>query len=303
MVRRVTTCGLAYYFSNDRKYARRAAEQLRAWFLDPGTRMNPHMEYAQCVPNKSKGSPWGIIDANGMTHMLDSVALLADSGEWNERDNAALKQWFGEFTTWLTTSELGRRERAAKNNHGTFYDLLLARTALFAGNEKLAREVVQQFGPRRIATQVQPDGSTPHEQGRVDSASYTCWNLKACADMLTLGRRLGIDLWQFRTTDGRSLRRAAEWLMPYVEDPAKWTFGNRKFSKTSPLDFFWMISAVTGDQEINRFFRSQMTPPNETGWSKNLWMLKWPLEDLPAAPESKQGNQAKNRSTTLNKVP
>ena len=91
--------------------------------------------------------------------------------------------------------------------------------------------------------------------------------------------------------------------MPYVEDPAKWTFGNRKFSKTSPLDFFWQMSAATGDRAVNRFFRSHLTPPNETGWRKNRAMLQWPLEDLPAAQGSEQGTQTIGRTTTPNTAP
>src|SRR6476660_8559621 len=39
----VQTLALAYYFSGDERYAKRAAAQVRAWFLDTATKMNPHL--------------------------------------------------------------------------------------------------------------------------------------------------------------------------------------------------------------------------------------------------------------------
>jgi hypothetical protein len=278
MQKRVITLALAYYFTGEEKYGRRAADQLRAWFLDPATRMNPHMEYAQCVPNKSKGEPWGIIDVNSFPYLLDSVELLRGSPFWSAQDDAGLQQWFGEFTDWLWTSDLGQRERAFLNNHGTFYDLLVARSAIFSGKTDLARQIVTAYGDTRITTQIEPDGSTPHEQKRVYAAMYTCWNLKGMADMMLLARRLGIDLWSYQSPDGRSIKAAAHWLQPYVKDPSSWTFGDGKFKKTSPMEFFWMISTTTQDPEITHFFRTELTPADRTDWQSNRWMLLAPLD-------------------------
>lgn len=44
---RITTLALAWYFSEEEKYARKATELIRVWFLDKATRMNPNLEYAQ----------------------------------------------------------------------------------------------------------------------------------------------------------------------------------------------------------------------------------------------------------------
>ena len=50
MVSNITTLSLAWYFSGEEKYAQKAAEQLRVWFLNKDTRMNPNLNYAQIVP-------------------------------------------------------------------------------------------------------------------------------------------------------------------------------------------------------------------------------------------------------------
>lgn len=37
----------AYYFTEDDVYADKATAMLQTWFLNPDTRMNPHLQYAQ----------------------------------------------------------------------------------------------------------------------------------------------------------------------------------------------------------------------------------------------------------------
>ena len=49
MVDRVKTFTLAWYFSDDRRHASVAIEQIRVWFLKKETYMNSNMYYGQIV--------------------------------------------------------------------------------------------------------------------------------------------------------------------------------------------------------------------------------------------------------------
>jgi len=42
--------------------------------------------------------------------------------------------------------------------------------------------------------------------------------------LATLGERVGIDLWNFKTKDGRSIRKALEFLVPTALGEAKWPY-------------------------------------------------------------------------------
>jgi hypothetical protein len=48
--------------------------------------------------------------------------------------------------------------------------------------------------------------------------------LDALFGLATLGDRVGVDLWSFQTKDGRSIRKALEWLIPFATGEKKWEY-------------------------------------------------------------------------------
>jgi hypothetical protein len=65
----------------------------------------------------------------------------------------------------------------------------------------LAHRVLSEIPRKRIARQIEPDGSQPLELARADSWRYSVFNLEALCDTASLGGHLGIDLWKFETAD------------------------------------------------------------------------------------------------------
>ena len=222
MVNAVSTLALAYYLRGDEAYAAKAARLLRAWFIDPATRMNPNLEYAQFIPGVNTGRGIGLIETRGLTRAVDATGLLAGSKAWTKEDQRGVEGWFTEFLRWMLENKNGRDEAAAKNNHGTYYDVQVASYALFLGREELARSVIAGARARRIAAQVEPDGRQPLELARTRGWSYSVGNLDGLMTLAELGERVGVDLWHYRTPDGRGIRRALEYLYPFAVGEAKW---------------------------------------------------------------------------------
>jgi hypothetical protein len=224
MVQTVERLALGYFVTGKNEHAARAGEILRMWFIDPSTRMNPNLEYAQSIPGLNTGRGIGLIETRGLTRVVDSVGLLAGSSAWTKSDQAGVEVWFSKFLSWMQESKNGKDESRSKNNHGTFYDVQIASYALFVGNRDLAKTTLENAKQKRISTQVEKDGRQPLELARTKSWDYSVMNLEGLVDLAELAEHVGIDLWNFQTADGRGIRKAILYLEPFAHDPSKWPY-------------------------------------------------------------------------------
>ena len=220
----VYALGLGYYFTGNEAYAARAVLLLRTWFLDPATRMNPNLEYAQAVLGVNAGRGTGLIDVHGMPRLLDGIALLAGSAALTPEVEDGLRKWFTEYLNWLETSKNGRNESAATNNHGSWMDQQVTGIALFLGDKDLARKIDEEAETKRIAFQIKPDGTEPLELARTKSFSYSVFNLTALEWLAFEARLVDVNLWSYRAENGASIRLALDYLLPYAEGTKKWTY-------------------------------------------------------------------------------
>jgi hypothetical protein len=218
MANAVTTLSLAYFFSGEDHYAEKATELLRVWFLNEDTRMNPHLYYAQFVPgvNDNKGRPFGLIDTYSFVEMLNAIPLLETSKHYIEKDKNGLQAWFREFIHWWKTSEQGIAEKNGRNNHGLAYDVQLVIFSLFADDKETALEVMNEFPTARLFTQIEPDGSQPHELRRTLAYHYSVYNLYFMVDMAAIANGFGINTREWVSPDGRSIYKAVDFLTPYL---------------------------------------------------------------------------------------
>jgi hypothetical protein len=221
MTEAVTTLAAAYRETRNERFASRAALLLRVWFLDAATRMNPNLDFGQGVPGRTTGRGAGIIATRKLVEIIDAARLLADSPSWTDRDRKGLHAWCAAYAQWLKTSKNGREEAEAANNHGTWYEAQLTALLLYTGRQDEAKARCER-ARQRLASQIDPDGRQPRELGRTRSWSYSVMNLDGWFTVARLAEGAGVDLWHYRTPDGRSLRAALDYLAPFAGGHATW---------------------------------------------------------------------------------
>jgi hypothetical protein len=246
----VYSLALGYYFTGEERYAARAALLLRTWFLNPTTRMNPNLNYAQAIPGITEGRGIGLIGIRDIPLALDGITLLSGSSSLTAAERAGLRQWFSRYVDWLQHSRNGGDESAAKNNHGSWYDQQLAGIALFLGQRDLARSVVEMAKTKRVALQIQPDGREPLELARTKSFSYSTFNLTALMHLAQEGRMVGVNLWDYRAPDGASIRAALDFLLPYALGEKQWTYESLDGVESSGLVQPLLLGAIAWHEPI-----------------------------------------------------
>ncbi|GMA97313.1 alginate lyase family protein [Pelosinus sp. IPA-1] len=215
---------LAYYLTGKAEYAAKAIELIEVFFISPDTRMNPNLNFAQAIPGKVVGRGSGIIDTVCLIQMTDDLRMLEKSPLYSKDDDEAMRQWFASYLDWLQTSKPGIHERQALNNHGVWYDAQLSAYALFIDHKDLAAQIVKEATVKRVDQQIQPDGSMPKELARTKSMSYTTFNLKAFITLARVGNQVGVNIWDDSSPNGRNIKKAIDYLIPYIEGTAQWQY-------------------------------------------------------------------------------
>jgi hypothetical protein len=208
----------AYTLTGEKRYSDAATNHLRAWFVDPETRMNPHLQYAQAIKGRFTGRGTGIIDT---LHLVE-VARSAYKLPLVAADADGIKGWFREYTTWMTTHPYGIAERDAKNNHGTCWCTQVAAFAQLTGDREQTEYCRNRLKTVLIPNQMAPDGSFPEELRRTKPYGYSLFNLDAMS-ILTQTLSSGMDdVWHWTMPDGRGMGKAVAWMYPFILNKKKW---------------------------------------------------------------------------------
>ncbi len=213
----------AYDLTHEERFAEAAVQQLRVWFVDPATRMNPNLQYAQAIKGVCTGRATGLIDTVHLAEVALGIRALHGSSALDAATEAAVKAWFRDYLHWLQTHPYGIEEGKADNNHGTCWTLQAAAFALLLDDQATLADCRRRFKEVILPTQMAPDGSFPREVARTKAYGYSIFNLDIMTSLAVLLTTPGEDLMKFKLADGRTMVRGVEFLAPFLADKSKWT--------------------------------------------------------------------------------
>jgi hypothetical protein len=216
----VMVLALAWYFTGEQKYADKAGELARAWFLAPATRMNPNLDYGQAIPGRVDGRGIGIITSRNLIDVMDSLALIQPTGALTDLENEGVRTWYRGYLDWLLNSRNGFEESNAHNNHGTWYGAQVVAYALYTGQPEVAKRELEIARIRRVPGQIDREGKliAELERSRPSAiwAAMANWRGSTCGSRTKMRTRSGRVTASWRATSTatsgptrKSMRRKA----------------------------------------------------------------------------------------------
>jgi hypothetical protein len=212
---------IAHHFSGKDVYAKHAMKLIRVWFLDTATRMNPNMNFGQAIKGVNQGRGAGLIDGRNLIKAIEAVGLLSANNAVSKQEQIAMKKWFADFLNWMQTSKIGQEELEAPNNHGAWYDALRLSIALYTNQLPQAKEIIAN-AQKRLTVQMDPTGRFPLEMARTTSFHYSVFVVDAFLKIAAMSQKMNLDFWGFKATNGNSLPKAVDALLPYLNKQKPW---------------------------------------------------------------------------------
>ena len=172
----VFTLGAASFLLDNAGLRQARRPLIHTWFLNPKTRMNPDLDYAQSVPGVNNGRGAGVVDGRVFVRAIQGMEFLAQTGDWDAKDQAAVHKWFEEYLHWLTHQQERHRREEERQQSRFVVGRPGGRRGQFRGNKPRRSNGLQFYRDHLLPRQIMPDGSAPREEMRARSLRLSSFN-------------------------------------------------------------------------------------------------------------------------------
>ena len=250
----VPALAAAHLLTGEERYAEQAAVWLRAWFIDPATRMTPSLDYGYVLstpaPDQSAstlttppkiaprgGRFEGILETLPLVEVAQAIPFLTSSPALSEADQKALLAWFAAYLLWLTKPQdsgprLAALARDQKSHHGTSWLLQASAYATFTAADSTAPKsednsldaLRHRYKSVTLRAQISADGTFPHELPSATPYRDSLFNLDMLAAVCHLLSTRFESIWDYQLEDGPGMRSAIAYHFPFIADRGLWPF-------------------------------------------------------------------------------
>lgn len=218
MVLRCQWFSKAFYLTKDKKYYNAFITQIKVWFLNQDTYMEPTFMYAQVIPDdnvNNVGTSSGMIEAYVFNTLIESLRLVNCTYLINRKTYKSLQEWFSQFASW-SEKQYSDYFNTVNNNISLAFDVTMTNLHLFAGENKKAKCIADNFASKRINMQIEDDGKQPAELIRTRAAYYSLYNISHIIDFCCLAR-----YWDnhYLANNGGRIEKAFDFIQQYLDKP------------------------------------------------------------------------------------
>lgn len=213
----------AYLVTGDEKYVKHAFVHINAWLTNPATMMNPNLLYAQAIKGITTGRGIGIIDTIHLMEVAQGIARMQDAACVDKENLKAVKKWFSEYASWITTHQNGIDEMNAQNNHGSCWVMQLAAFSKLIGDKDKLDFCKTRYKNVLLPDQMAENGSFPKEISRTKPYGYSLFNLDVIATICQILSTPDDNLWEYTTSKGLNMRKGIDFMYPFIKDKSTWT--------------------------------------------------------------------------------
>ncbi len=236
----VPALAAAHLLTGDARFAEQAVVHLRAWFIDPATRMSPSLEYGAVVINskssETAGRPEGIVETIPLAEVAQAIPFLAASPALSAADAQAIHTWFAAYLHWLTEPQdsgprLAAQARDRKDHHASSwllqaaaYARLTAAPGAPSSENSMATELRHRFRTVTLRAQILANGTFPHELTTPNPYRNSLFNLDLLAAVCELLSTRFDSVWDYELQDGPGMRSVVAFHFPFIESRNKWPY-------------------------------------------------------------------------------
>ncbi len=206
-------------------FAAHAAAHLRAWFIEPSTRMNPNLQYAQAVHGVSTGRSYGIIDTLHLVEVAQAAIVLRQ-GRCARRFRLARDKHLVRAIPRLDANLRTWHQRARRQKQSRFLLAFYRRP-----HSHCSQGMMASFANAAIVSKPRsfPRRSHRTEASRLNSLAPSPMGIRSSISMRLECSRTCLstgpdNLWDYALPDGRGVANCFHFMAPFIANKQSWPY-------------------------------------------------------------------------------